>query len=72
MYDLDKINENIGNRVKAICDEKQITREQLCKEADLSRATISYLFRGLKNPDLYTVLKICNALDVTISELLNL
>lgn len=43
MYDLDKINDNIGNRVKAICDEKQITREQLCKEADLSRATISYL-----------------------------
>ena len=54
MYDLDKISKRIGRRVKEICDEKQITRKELCEATNLARGTISYIYRGKTNPDLYT------------------
>lgn len=40
------------------------------EKAGLSQQTISYVERGLRDPTLGTLLRICEALDINMSEIL--
>lgn len=57
--------------IKAICTEKGIKPHTLAQKAGISTSTMSYLMNGKTNPQLYTLLAICNVLDVSINDLLS-
>ena len=47
-----------------------ISMNRLAEKSDLSRAMVSYVERGIRNPTLDTLLRIAIALDVDLWELL--
>lgn len=65
-------NINIGNRIRNYRIKKKMTQEKLAEYSDLSINFISKLERGQKkNISINKLLNICNALDITVSELLD-
>lgn len=63
--------ELIGARVREKREEIKYSQEQLAWEADLSNTYISLIETGKKKPSLGTLLKISNALGITLDELLS-
>ncbi|MBO8441607.1 MAG: helix-turn-helix transcriptional regulator [Firmicutes bacterium] len=65
-------NINIGNRIRNYRIKKKMTQEKLAEYSDLSVNFISKLERGQKkNISINKLLNICNALNITVSELLD-
>ena len=62
--------ERLGARVKELRRRRGLTLEDLAKRAGVSRAMISKVERGEKNPTLVVAAKVAEGLDVTISALL--
>ncbi len=60
-----------GN-VKAYRETKGISQEKLAEKADLHRTYIGSLERAEKIPSLITIVKISKALNVNVSQLINL
>lgn len=69
MYDVDEKCKSMVATIKKLCEEKNMTLHALAKEAGISTSTISYLINGKTKPQVYTVLMLCNVLDITISDL---
>lgn len=68
MYELDF--KKIGRNIKAERVRKGYSQEMFAELADTTRHTISMIELGLQQPKLISVLKIANALDLDINELL--
>jgi transcriptional regulator with XRE-family HTH domain len=62
--------ERLGARVKELRRRRGLTLEDLAERAGVSRAMISKVERGEKNPTLVVAAKVAEGLGVTISELL--
>ncbi len=62
--------ERLGVRVKELRRRRGLTLEDLAERAGVSRAMISKVERGEKNPTLVVAAKVAEGLGVTISELL--
>src|SRR5918998_1372586 len=62
--------ERLGARVKEHRRRRGLTLEELAERAGVSRAMISKVERGEKNPTLVVAAKVAEGLGVTISELL--
>ncbi len=60
----------LGENIKRIRAEKDMTQGDLCRALDLDRAYISNVENGNKNPTLATIEKIAGALSVSVDELL--
>ena len=71
MYKPDEECRQLIMAIKTICTEKGIKPHKLAQKAGISTSTMSYLMNGKTNPQLYTLLAICNVLDVSISDLLS-
>ena len=65
---MDEISVRIGNRLRAIRQQKGISQEELADTADLNRAFVGQVERGQKNATIRTIEKLCIALDVTLHE----
>jgi transcriptional regulator with XRE-family HTH domain len=63
-------NNLIGLRIKEIRKRRGITQAQLAEMTDLSVPYISYLENGKKKISLETLIRMCNALEVTLDDLL--
>lgn len=64
-----KHNEAFGNVLRKLRTEKKISQEHLGFEADLTRAYISLLERGLRSPTLDTQIALCSPLGVSLASL---
>jgi transcriptional regulator with XRE-family HTH domain len=62
--------ERLGARVKETRRRRGLTLEDLAERAGVSRAMISKVERGEKNPTLVVTAKVAEGLGVTLSELL--
>jgi transcriptional regulator with XRE-family HTH domain len=62
--------ERLGARVKELRRRRGLTLEDLAERTGVSRAMISKVERGEKNPTLVVAAKVAEGLGVTISELL--
>ena len=62
--------ENIGDILKKIRKNKKITLQQVADKSTLSVAYLSKLERNLSSPTLIQLHKICEALEVTFSEVI--
>ena len=60
----------IGMRLKTIRKNKNITLKQLSEKTNLSIGLLSNVERNLRSPSITNLHKICNALDITINEIL--
>lgn len=67
-----KHNKAFGNILQKLRREKLWSQEYLGFEADLSRAYISLLERGLRSPTLDTIMVICAALKVSLVDVAKL
>lgn len=62
--------ERLGARIKELRRRRGLTLEDLAERAGVSRAMISKVERGEKNPTLVVTAKVAEGVGVTISELL--
>ena len=60
----------IGIRIKETRNQQGISAEELAELADLSSVYISYIENAKRKPSLESLIKICNALGITLDELL--
>ena len=68
MYNLDL--KQIGRNIKAERVRKGYSQEVFAEIADTTRHTIGMIELGLQHPKLLSMLKIANALNLDINELL--
>lgn len=62
--------ENIGNRIKEVRKQKNLTIQRLSEMTDLSIGYLSNLERNQASPTLNNLQKICASLDITVRDLL--
>ena len=65
----EKTKELIQN-INKICEIRGISHYTLAKKADISTSTLHSLLAGKTKPYMYTVYRLCNALDMPIADLL--
>lgn len=61
------MSDNISHKVKELCREKGITIKQLAEKMDIAPESLSRAING--NPQLSTIRKIAEALDVSITDM---
>jgi transcriptional regulator with XRE-family HTH domain len=59
---------NFGNRVRNRRKQLGMSQEELAAHADVHRTYIGMIERGEKNITLHNIVKICKALDISISK----
>lgn len=62
----------IGKRIRVLRLERQLSQSELSTDAYLSKNQLGRLERGEHIPNIITLLKIAKALDVNISEIVDL
>jgi transcriptional regulator with XRE-family HTH domain len=60
----------IGTRIKTARELKKLTQEQLAEITGLTNNYISNIERSRSKPSIKTLIKLCNALDVTPDNIL--
>ena len=59
----------IANRIRALCDERRITPNGLANLSAVPQATIKSILNGeSKNPGTVTIKKLCDGLEITLSD----
>ena len=61
-------NKIVCERIAALRKERKMTLEQLASQSGISKGGLSEIERNMKEPRAYTILKICNGLNITIAE----
>ncbi len=61
----------VGKKIRSIRIRKGLSQLQLSEKAEVSPPYISYIENGVKNASIETLVKIANALQVSIDELLD-
>ena len=63
------VTKKFGSHVKQLRKEKGISQEQLANAAGIERSYMGAIERGERNPTLYKLVQIAQALKVTLPEL---
>lgn len=63
---LDK--EYIINRIKVLCEKKEISMYALSKKTDISQSSLSNLMNRRSTPTFYTLDRICDGLGITLAQ----
>lgn len=64
-----KVNEAVSNKLLKICKEKNISINKLATISCLTQSTLENIVNcNSKNPKLLTLIRICDGLDITLSE----
>ena len=67
-----KINEALTEKINKILMESDITINKLASISCLTQSTVDSLVNGKsKNPKLLTIVRICDGLNITLSEFFN-
>lgn len=70
-YDPEHECEKIMQRIKGICIIRGISLNVLANAAGISKSTVHDLINGKNKPYMYTMYKICNALEIPVEILLD-
>jgi len=63
------IAKQFGQRVRKLRAEKELSQEALAAKADIDRAFLSGIERGVENPTLFTIQAIADGLKTTVGNL---
>ena len=69
-YNPEEKCEQLVENIKLLCKERAISYYALAQKADISTSALHSMMTGKTKPYRYTVYKLCNALEIPISELL--
>lgn len=59
----------VSERIRKLCDEQELSSYQLAYDAMVPVTTLMNIINGAtKNPGLFTIIKICDALGVSLAE----
>ncbi|MCI8731320.1 MAG: helix-turn-helix transcriptional regulator [Lachnospiraceae bacterium] len=58
----------IANRIKELCDKKQMSMYALSKKTGISQSSLSNLMRRGSIPTFYTLNRICEGLGITLPQ----
>lgn len=58
----------ICKRIADLIRIRNLTIEQLAYQSGISKGGLSEIVRGMKEPSNYTIMKICIAINITMSE----
>jgi len=61
-------NKIICQRISALRKKRNITLEQLAYQSGISKGGLSEIERNMKEPRVYTILKICNGLGISMKD----
>lgn len=64
-----KVNEAVSAKLLKICKDKNISINKLATISCLTQSTLENIVNcNSKNPKLLTIIRICDGLDITLSE----
>lgn len=69
-YNPEEKCEQLVENIKLLCKERAISYYALAQKADISTSALHSMMTGKTKPYMYTAYKLCNALEIPISELL--
>ena len=69
-YNPEEKCEQLVENIKLLCKERAISYYALAQKADISTSALHSMMSGKTKHYMYTVYKLCNALEIPISELL--
>lgn len=69
MYDPDEECKAMVGKLNNICKMKNISLRTLAKKSNVSNSTVSLLLNGKTKPQVYTLLLLCNVLEISIYDL---
>lgn len=61
----------IGKQIRIERIKREIAQEELAEKAEIHRTTMSKVERGIGYPSMDTLIKIANALEINIEDLLS-
>lgn len=67
----DKLKKKIGQRIIEFREQKGWSQADLARACSKDRQAIEKLENGKVNPTLYTLLEVANALDISLSKLVD-
>ena len=70
-YDGDRVVKQLGKRIAALRSARDISQGGLAERIGSTPQWISQLERGTRSPTVHTLVKLANALDVSLGELLD-
>lgn len=62
------MNEIIGKRITQLRKKKNLSQQKFAYEADIERSYLTHVEKGRKNISINTLVKITNALGVSLKE----
>lgn len=63
------ISEAVVKRIITLCDERRITINKLCSLSAVTQSTVNDIInKKTKNIGIITIKKLCDGLDITITE----
>lgn len=62
----------IGKNLERMMIQRQLTERQLAKMVDVYPSSISQWLKGIREPQAYSIVKLCKALDCSADELLGI
>ncbi|MEK6646305.1 MAG: helix-turn-helix transcriptional regulator [Candidatus Firestonebacteria bacterium] len=69
MNEFNELYKLLGNRIKCLRTEQNLTQEKLSEKSNLHNSYIGLIERGAKGPSLETLQKIADALNVSLVDL---
>ena len=62
---------SVPNRISELCQQRGWSYYKLAQEAGFQQANLNSILKCKNSPTLYTISKICKALDVSLSDFFN-
>ena len=69
---ISQLQQKIGQRIRTLRESKGITQQDLAAACNFEKTNMSRIEAGRTNPTISTLYKISQALEVTISELVDI
>ena len=68
---ISQLQQKIGNRIRELRESKGVSQQNLAAICNFEKANLSRIEAGRTNPTVSTLYKISQALEITLSELVN-
>ena len=68
---INELQQKIGARIRGLRESKGVSQQNLAAICNFEKANLSRIEAGRTNPTISTLFKISQALDITISELVD-
>lgn len=58
----------LADRIKYLQEKQKLTQEKLAYQSGISKGGLSEIIRGLQEPTLFTIVKICAGLNISLKQ----